>query len=119
MFFHQENSFLEFYIDSAEHLIRLNQGGMPPQYIGPKLLTALHNMLHFPVVENAGMLSPEVMMDIAVGGGEALELFLNHHGSMPAGVNLSASLAHVPLLACVDMTGLIASLQRDFVDSPD
>lgn len=84
---------------------------MPPQYIGPKLLTALHNMLHFPVVENAGMLSPAVSIDLLNGDGAALDLFLRHHQQMPAGVNLSASLvAQIPL-SRIDMLQLIEVLQ--------
>lgn len=110
MLFQQGNAFLDFYIDSAERLIRLNEGGMPAQFVGPKLLTALHNMLHFSVIENAGMLSPEVMADISAGGGAALELFLKHHQIMPAGVNLSASLARHPLMSAIDMDVLIKQL---------
>ena len=111
MLFQQGNAFLDFYIDSAERLIRLNEGGMPAQFVGPKLLTALHNMLHFDVVENAGMLSPEVMSDISAGEGAALTMLLKHHGAMPAGVNLSASLARHPLMAAIDMDALIEQLR--------
>ncbi|WP_455202601.1 hypothetical protein, partial [Kaarinaea lacus] len=34
LMFHRENSFLDFYAESAERLLRQNQGGMPPQFIG-------------------------------------------------------------------------------------
>lgn len=117
MSFQQQNPFLDFYIHSAESLIRQNAGGMPAQFIGPKLLTALHNMLHFDVIENAGMLSPEVMADISVGAGKALTMFLESHGQMPAGVNLSASLAEHPLLSAVDMDEVIKRLVNGSSDS--
>ncbi len=117
MLFQQANPFLDFYIHSAESLIRQNTSGMPAQFIGPKLLTALHNMLHFDVIENAGMLSPEVLADVAVGGGDALKMFLDHHGKMPAGVNLSASLAQHSLLSAVDMHDVIRRLLDDSSDS--
>ncbi len=75
MMFRQDNSFLEFYIDTAERLVLNNKGSMSPQFIGPKLLTAIHNVVQCPVLESAGMLSPLVIRDIAEGGGQALELF--------------------------------------------
>jgi len=75
MMFRKTNSFLEFYIDTAERLLLRNNGGMPPQFIGPKLLTAIHNVVQCPVLESAGMLSPRVIRDIADGHGPALELF--------------------------------------------
>jgi hypothetical protein len=75
LMFKKKNPFLEFYIDSAERLVLNNHGGVPPQFIGPKLLTAIHNIVQCPVLESAGMLSPLVIQDIAAGGGSALALF--------------------------------------------
>ena len=75
MMFRQDNAFLDFYTDSAERLLTLNKGSMPPQFVGPKLLTAIHNVVQCPVLESAGMLSPLVMHDIANNNGCALELF--------------------------------------------
>lgn len=91
--FAQGNTFLDFYAETAERLLRLNEGSMPPQFIGPKLLSALHNIAQFPVMECAAMLSPAVMRDLLAGGGEALELFREKSVSPPAGANLCASLA--------------------------
>lgn len=75
MMFKNGNKFLDFYIETAERLVMNNSGDMPPQYIGPKLLTAIHNVVQCPVLETAGMLSPLVVKDIAAGGGRALDLF--------------------------------------------
>lgn len=58
------NSFLDFYADTAQRLLLNNQQGMPAQFIGPKLLTALHNVVQFPVLEELGMLSPAVVEDL-------------------------------------------------------
>ena len=66
------NSFVDFYADSAERLLRANGQAMPPQFIGPKLLTALHNVVQLPVHECAGMLSPAVVADLLVADGPAL-----------------------------------------------
>lgn len=82
MLYRKDNSFLDFYIETAEKLILQNQGSMPPQFVGPKLLTALHNIAQCPVQESAGMLSPLVIKDIASGAGEALELF-KHKSKYP------------------------------------
>ncbi len=93
LMFRRGNAFLDFYADSAARLIGLNRGGMPPQFIGPKLLTALDNLVQCPVMEAAGMLSPRVLEDILAGGGPALTLMLERSDIAPAGANLSASLA--------------------------
>ena len=92
MMFRRENAFLEFYLDTAVRLLRQNQSGIPPQFIGPKLLTALHNITHLPVQENAGMLSPLVIRDLLDGGGESLDLMLSKSPRDLAAANLSASL---------------------------
>lgn len=92
LMFRQGNHFLDFYTDTAERLLHLNQGRMPPQFIGPKLLTALHNIASCPVMETAGMLSPAVMRDLLAGEGEALDLFHRKSPVALAGANLSSSL---------------------------
>ena len=92
LLFRQGNSFLDFYTDTAEKLLSLNQGPMPPQFIGPKLLTAIHNIAQCPVQEMAGMLSPPVIQDIANQGGPALNLFLQRSPQSITAANLCSSL---------------------------
>ena len=92
LMFRQGNSFLDFYADTAQRLLELNQGPMPPQFIGPKLLTALHNIAICPVLENAGMLSPLVLRDVLNGSGPALDLFKQKSPLAIDAANLSASL---------------------------
>lgn len=92
LMFWQNNPFLAFYADTAERLLTLNQGRMPPQFIGPKLLTAIHNIARCPVLETAGMLSPAVIRDIAAGGGDALRLFIHKSPQPIAAANLCGSL---------------------------
>lgn len=92
LLFRQGNSFLDFYADTAEKLLGLNQGPMPPQFIGPKLLTAIHNVTQCPVQETAGMLSPPVIEDIANQGGPALRLFQQRSPQAIAAANLCSSL---------------------------
>ena len=92
MMFRQGNSFLDFYADTAERLLTLNEGPVPPQFIGPKLLTAIHNVAQCPVLETAGMLSPSVIKDIAQGKGPALDLFTKRSPQAIAAANLCSSL---------------------------
>lgn len=91
LMFRRGNGFLDFYAETAERLLRQNQGGMPPQFIGPKLLTALHNVCQMPVMESAGMLSPLVIKDIVQGEGEALKRFVGQSPQPIAGANLCLS----------------------------
>ena len=93
MLFRQHNPFLDFYIHAAERMLHAHVGPMVPQFIGPKFLTSIHNMLQCPVVETAGMLSPPVVRDLLDGGGRCLELLRRRSHVRLAGVNLCASLA--------------------------
>ena len=113
LMFRRDNHFLDFYHAAAERLLRLNQGTMPPQFIGPKLLTALHNIVQCPVMESAAMLSPQVLRDRIAGQGEALRLFLQESAVAPAGANLSSSLTRREGLSDADMNQLIDLLLAD------
>jgi hypothetical protein len=92
LMFRQHNPFLEFYLQTAHKLLQQNTGPMPDQFIGPKLLSALHNICQLPVMESAGMLSPLVMQDIYHGGGAALELFIQQSPQPVYAANLCSSL---------------------------
>ena len=110
LMFRQGNSFLDFYAETAEHLLNLNTGAMPPQFIGPKLLTALHNIAICPVMETAGMLSPLVIRDLIEGQGAALELFKRESPVRIAAANLSSSLTAQESISDIDMNRLIEGL---------
>ena len=110
LMFRRGNHFLDFYCDAAERLLRLNRGSMAPQFIGPKLLTALHNIIQCPVMEAAGMLSPLVMRDLIEGQGAALSLFRKQSPSALAGVNLSSSLTEREGFSEAEMEILIKQL---------
>lgn len=115
MVFCQGNSFLDFYIHSAERL--LNQVEpiegrlkVPPQFIGPKLLTALHNIVQCPVMETAGMLCPLVVKDIIHGGGAALDLMKQKSSAPLAGANLCSSMVNSHQLTDSEMEAAIKNL---------
>lgn len=112
MLFRRGNVFLDFYIDSAKRLLKRNTGNMPPQFIGPKLLTAIHNVVQCPVLETAGMLSPLVINNIANTDGPALQLFKQHSRQAIAAANLCSSLCEDTPLNIQIIETCIASLLR-------
>ena len=107
LMFRRDNPFLDFYRDTAERLVRINRGTMAPQFIGPKWLTAIHNIALCPVMETAAMLSPLVIRDCLDGDGEALQLFRQKSAFAAAGANLSSSLCAAEGLTEADMKRLI------------
>jgi hypothetical protein len=112
-----EDSFLDFYIDTAQRLLSLNRGTMPPQFIGPKLLTALHNVAMLPVLETAGMLGPLVGRDIIRGGGKALDRFVAHSTQPLAAANLCASSCERNEMTAREMEQLVDVLLNASVPS--
>lgn len=113
LMFRQNNNFLDFYIDTAERLLRQNQGSMPAQFIGPKLLTALHSVSFFPVMETAGMLSPLVIRDILQDGGPALGMFDERSTKMISGANLCTSSCNSGEISDIEMEKLITLLLKN------
>lgn len=91
--FRRANPFLGFYIDAAMRLLEANPGPYAPQFLGPKFLSAIHNIVGFPVAERAGMFCPAVLRDLTAGGGSSLDLFRARSVEPPAAANLCASLA--------------------------
>lgn len=83
---------LDFYRQQAERILLQAGPDVPPQLVGPKLLTALHNVVGFPLNGGVGMASPRVIDDLAHGGGAAWELMLAAHGESLGALNLSTSL---------------------------
>ncbi len=110
LLFRQGNPFLDFYIETAGRLLLLNQGSMPAQFIGPKLLTALSNIAVLPVMESAGMLSPMVIKDMLKGSGPALDLFCKHSPQKIAGANLCISSCEQDEVSGKEMECLIETL---------
>jgi len=113
MMFREGNNFLDFYTETAERLLLQNKGRMPPQFIGPKLLTALHNVVQCPVLETAGMLSPLVVKDIAQGGGEALGLFVKNSTQALQAANVCNSLFERGEYSTNTITKCISTLIAD------
>ena len=113
LMFRKGNSFLDFYADTAQRLLTQIQGPMPPQFIGPKLLTALHNVANLPVLETAGMLSPMVIKDILAAEGAALDMFIKHSVQPVAAANLCGSSCEQDEVTGEEMACLIETLLVD------
>ena len=91
---HQGN-ILEFYIDACQHIVgKIDKDkAMVNQIVGPKLLSALHNMIGYTLIKNVGMLSPLVLKDIDKAGGAALDLLVHEIPAPMQAANLCSSLA--------------------------
>ncbi len=85
-------STLDFYRDTALRMLKDATDTVPAQFIGPKLLTALHNVVQFPLTDAVGMASPCVISDLAAGGGPAWTRLLTSHGTELAALNLCSSM---------------------------
>ncbi|MEQ9568468.1 MAG: hypothetical protein RLN85_22090, partial [Pseudomonadales bacterium] len=93
LLFDHQNSFLDFYIDQAERML-LNAGlSVPDQFVGPKLLTALHNVIQCPLMETVGMLSPAVILNLLTEGHNtcALNLLIKRSPAPLVAANLCGS----------------------------
>lgn len=82
---------LPFYIDRAMALLARAEAPVVPQFIGPKLLTAWHNIAPFGVEERVGMLSPLVLAELLTTPGPAVSALRAGHGDPLCALNLSAS----------------------------
>lgn len=95
---------LDFLIQTATDLATRHDGPASPQLLGPKLLTALHNIVGFGVIEGVGMASPRVLADISAGGGPAYDLLRQDSAGPIGALNLCASYREqtVDGVACTD-----------------
>jgi hypothetical protein len=119
MAFLADDPVLPFYRYSAERILERYEGPMVAQLVGPKLLTLLHNAIGFDVVEEAGMLSPAVALDLLDGGGRALDRFVAESRVPPAAINLCGSSITAGDLDDEQMIQIIELLLSHPVFEPD
>lgn len=89
---------LEFLIHATRRVVERLERPASPQVAGPKLLSTLHNLVAFPVLEAAGMLSPPVLADLVAGDGQAL----HRHRLALSQPMAAANLCHSLLGTAVD-----------------
>jgi hypothetical protein len=93
MLFERGGSVLPFYEEIARSLLARLEGGVLPQFLGPKLLSALQGPAAFALLPQAGALSPDVAADIlGEGDGRALARMRESLPAPLGGANLCASL---------------------------
>jgi len=83
---------LDFLIHATRRVVERLGRPASPQIAGPKLLSSLHNLVAFPVLEAAGMLSPSVLADLIAGDGPALRRQIQAQRAPMAAANLCHSL---------------------------
>ncbi|MEO1080889.1 MAG: hypothetical protein AAFY29_15135 [Pseudomonadota bacterium] len=92
--FSKGSAVLPYYIDRARTLLSMTEAPVVPQFIGPKLLTAWHNIVPFNVEERVGMLAPVAMAELLAGPAEAaaaLPVLCRGHAAPLCALNLCAS----------------------------
>lgn len=89
--FQQSTPVLDFLIQAVLNLAERHDGPATPQLLGPKLLTALHNIVGFSVIDSVGMASPLVLADLAAGNGPALKRLTSGSPHPIGAVNLCTS----------------------------
>lgn len=116
MSFDKNSVVLDFYRNRAEALLRIVEAPVVPQFIGPKLLTAWHNIVPFAVEERVGMLSPLATNALLTGNKKVLNVQRDGHALPLCAVNLSASCEGKEIdgisLAGADYQQLIEGLLR-------
>jgi hypothetical protein len=89
--FQKSTPVLDFLLQTVLDLAERHNGPATPQLLGPKLLTALHNVVGFSVIDSVGMASPLVLADLAAGKGPALTRLKSASQQSIGAVNLCTS----------------------------
>jgi len=91
--FRQGCPILPFLIEAIQRMVRkVDARAMAPQFVGPKLLTHLHNTIGFEVDARFGSISPEFADALLQNNSAALKLVSQHLKDPMLAANLCASL---------------------------
>lgn len=103
---------LPFLIEAVQRMVRrVEPQHMAPQFVGPKLLTHLHNTVGFELDPRFGALSPELISAKLAGNEEPYRQMLTQMPTPLMAANLCASLHDLhDASACLAMTRLIEGL---------
>ena len=93
LIFDAASTLLPFYISAIESFARAARGPIPTILFGPRFLTTLHQVAHFPLVRDVGMLSPLVMADLSAGTTERARFYMREFGERMSAANVCASFA--------------------------
>jgi hypothetical protein len=89
--FEAGNSFLDFYIDACQQLLRNAPQRLSPLTVGTQFLTHLDRVLRLPRIGNVGLFGAYLVRDVARGGGFFLNAFKQHFRAPIYAANLCAS----------------------------
>ncbi len=113
MCFTSASPVLPFLRFAARSIInRIDGSHIAPQVIGPKLLKALHNVVGFTLLPEAGALSPALRNELLNAPGAATHCYLGGQRPPLALVNLCQSLVDANGSSEADMLRLIAEPHR-------
>ncbi|MEM9621662.1 MAG: hypothetical protein AAF993_08445 [Pseudomonadota bacterium] len=92
--FQKRSVTLPFLIDRVQHLVRqVDTSRVPLQFVGPKLLTSLHNTVQFALDPRAGAISPLLRAAVLTPGHEKVLASYRRDAAVPlCAANLCASL---------------------------
>jgi hypothetical protein len=112
MSFSEGSPILPFLRYTATNLLeRVDIDNQAPQFVGPKLLKALHNLCPFTLHKQAGALSPALAIELATEPGAAVEYYRDKGGPVLSVVNLCQSLVGSQVSAA-SISALIDQPQR-------
>ncbi len=86
---------------------KVDPAHLAPQFVGPKLLNALHPLCDFALLPQVGALSPLVVADICEGADKALTLLRLKSRQPPLAVNLCGT-----LIAADEAANVISTLNQ-------
>jgi hypothetical protein len=84
-------SFLPFYIDAIQQVIRDAVGALDPILASTIFLTQLDRIVRLPQLQNIGLFAPQAVYDAAHGGGVFLDTLARQFGVPFAAANLGTS----------------------------
>ena len=91
--FSKGSPLLDFYLQASTELLLQQQGNhIPAQFVGPKLLSALHRLSYFPVFDGVGMISPRLLQALMENDQKVLRFFKSQGFCAFHAANLCSSL---------------------------
>lgn len=89
--YREGSSLLDFHIDACSAIIAEATEPLGALALGTRLLTPLHRIARFPLIECVGTFSPDVIVDIASGGSRLAAAYRTLWGGPLAAANLCLS----------------------------
>ncbi len=91
MVFVKGNSFLDFYIHACETMVGKKTGDIDTGEVGAGFLTHLYHRMPFPLINNVGLFSPLITVDLGTGGTSYARVYMGKFGNPIYAANLGTS----------------------------